>query len=61
MSTVISSRKIAFFDIDGTLIDYHGSMPESAAEAIRGIHRKGNLAFIATGRTRARVRDPKLL
>ena len=61
MSTVISSRKIAFFDIDGTLIDYHGSMPESAAEAIRGIHRKGNLTFIATGRTRARVRDPKLL
>lgn len=44
-------RKIAFFDIDGTLTsEKDGSIPESAITAIRGARANGNLMFINTGR-----------
>lgn len=46
------SRKILFFDIDGTLIttDKSRTFPESAKRAIREAREKGHLAFINTGR-----------
>lgn len=44
-------RKIAFFDIDGTLTtETDGSIPESAVEGIRRAREKGHLMFINTGR-----------
>ena len=44
-------RKIAFFDIDGTLTsEIDGSVPESAAAGIRRAREKGHLMFINTGR-----------
>ena len=44
-------RKIAFFDIDGTLTsEADGSIPESAVEGIRKAREKGHLMFINTGR-----------
>lgn len=44
-------RKIAFFDIDGTLTsEIDGSIPESATKAIRDAREKGHLMFINTGR-----------
>lgn len=44
-------RKIAFFDIDGTLTsEIDGSIPESAAWAIRTARQNGHLMFINTGR-----------
>ncbi|MCH5275986.1 MAG: HAD-IIB family hydrolase [Lachnospiraceae bacterium] len=44
-------RKIAFFDIDGTLTsEIDGSIPQSAIDAIRASRQKGNLMFINTGR-----------
>ncbi len=44
-------RKIAFFDIDGTLTsELDGSIPESAIHAIRKSRENGNLMFINTGR-----------
>lgn len=44
-------RKIAFFDIDGTLTsELDGSIPESAADSIRQARKNGNLMFINTGR-----------
>lgn len=44
-------KKIAFFDIDGTLTsEIDGSIPESAITAIRAARAKGNLMFINTGR-----------
>ena len=44
-------RKIAFFDIDGTLTsEIDGSIPESAVKAIRTARQKGHLMFINTGR-----------
>ncbi len=44
-------RKIAFFDIDGTLTsEIDGSIPDSAVWAIRKAKENGNLMFINTGR-----------
>ena len=44
-------KKIAFFDIDGTLTsEIDGSIPASAIEAIRAARANGNLMFINTGR-----------
>jgi len=44
-------RKIAFFDIDGTLTsEVDGTVPESAREAIRKARANGHLMFINTGR-----------
>lgn len=44
-------KKIAFFDIDGTLTsELDGSIPESAVCAIRKSRENGNLMFINTGR-----------
>lgn len=45
------NKKIAFFDIDGTLTsEIDGTIPESAVEAIRKARKNGNLMFINTGR-----------
>lgn len=44
-------RKIAFFDIDGTLTsEIDGSIPASTVDAIRAARANGNLMFINTGR-----------
>lgn len=44
-------KKIAFFDIDGTLTsEIDGSIPSSAAWAIRKAREQGNLMFLNTGR-----------
>ncbi len=44
-------RKIAFFDIDGTLTsEIDGSIPKSAVTAIRNARAHGNLMFLNTGR-----------
>ena len=44
-------KKIAFFDIDGTLTsEIDGSLPESAVNAIRLARENGHLMFINTGR-----------
>ncbi|MDE5950440.1 MAG: HAD hydrolase family protein, partial [Acetatifactor sp.] len=45
------SRKIAFFDLDGTLTsEVDGSVPEDAAAAIAQARANGHLMFINTGR-----------
>lgn len=47
----MNKRKIAFFDIDGTLTsERDGSIPDSAVLAIREARANGNLMFINTGR-----------
>ena len=44
-------RKIAFFDIDGTLTsEIDGSIPQSTKNSIRIARRNGHLMFINTGR-----------
>lgn len=50
-----------FFDIDGTLWDEQGFIPESTREGIRRLRENGHLAFICTGRSRAFVQSEELL
>ena len=45
-----NGRKLIFFDIDGTLIDEQGFIPDSAVNAIRSVRKCGNLCYINTGR-----------
>lgn len=54
-------KKAVFFDIDGTLWDDKLVIPDSTREAIRLLQENGHYAFICTGRTKAFVRDPRLL
>ena len=47
----MNTKKIAFFDIDGTLTsEKNGTIPDSAVTAIRAARANGNLMFINTGR-----------
>lgn len=47
--------KIIFLDVDGTLVDYKGRIPESAAAAVRLARQQGHKVYICTGRSRAEV------
>ena len=48
-------KKIIFIDVDGTLVDYEGHMPESAVKAIRQARNNGHRVYICTGRSKAEV------
>lgn len=50
---------IVFFDLDGTLVDEDGSVPPSAALAIRRLRENGHYCVVNTGRP-FRDRDPAL-
>ncbi|MFM0582102.1 HAD family hydrolase [Streptococcus suis] len=52
-------RKIIFLDVDGTLVDYHNRIPESAIRAIRQARENGHLVYVCTGRSRAEM-QPEL-
>ena len=45
----MEQRKIIFLDVDGTLVDYSGHIPQSAAEAVRLARQKGHKVYICTG------------
>ena len=47
--------KIIFIDVDGTLVDYEGNLPESAVTAIRKARANGHRVYISTGRSKAEV------
>lgn len=55
------SHVAVFFDIDMTLWDEKGFIPESTKEAIKLLHKNGNFAFICSGRARAYIQSPELL
>ena len=38
--------KLIFLDVDGTLVDYHNRIPESAVKAIRQAREKGHLVYV---------------
>ena len=44
-----------FFDIDGTLLPFGGSVPESTIEALDCVRRMGHKTFLATGRSPVEV------
>lgn len=43
--------KIIFLDVDGTLVDYEGRIPQSAVDAIRQARGNGHRVYICTGRS----------
>lgn len=43
-------KKIAFFDIDGTLLDHDKKLPEKTKQAIKDLQSQGVYCAIATGR-----------
>ena len=56
--TDIPGKIAVFFDIDGTLVDGAGRMPDSTRNALKLLHEAGHMAFICTGRTRPHVNIP---
>ena len=51
-------KKLLFFDIDGTLIDYHNGindMPKDTITALDALRHQGHEVFLATGRCRCFV------
>ena len=53
-----NGSKILFIDVDGTLVDYQGRLPDSAVRAIRAARAAGHRVYICTGRSRAEVYPP---
>lgn len=51
--------KLIFLDVDGTLVDYHNRIPQSAIQAIRQARANGHLVYVCTGRSRAEM-QPEL-
>ena len=51
--------RILFIDVDGTLVDYHNRLPESAVAAIRAARAGGHRVYLCTGRSRAEM--PEML
>ena len=52
------SKKIIFFDVDGTLVDVRPAreyIPESTIHAIQETRKQGNLCFLCTGRSKAEI------
>lgn len=45
------SRTAVFLDVDGTLIDDYGRVPDSAVQAVREARENGHLVFLCTGRS----------
>lgn len=43
--------KAIFFDIDGTLVNFKGKMPDSAASALKKAQENGHLIVLCTGRS----------
>jgi HAD superfamily hydrolase (TIGR01484 family) len=49
--------RILFIDVDGTLVDYHNRLPDSAVAAIREARAAGHRVYLCTGRSRAEMPD----
>ena len=48
-------KKIIFLDIDGTLMDFQGGMPESARRAVILARKAGHKLVLCTGRTKSEI------
>ncbi|MFZ0529873.1 MAG: HAD family hydrolase [Propionicimonas sp.] len=48
---MVANRKAVFLDVDGTLVNDYGRIPESAVRAVREARTNGHLVFLCTGRS----------
>ena len=49
------NKKLLLFDVDGTLVSYDGTIPQSCIDALKQAKDKGHYIFVVTGRTRNRA------
>lgn len=49
------NKQFIFLDIDGTLVDYNGHLPESAVRAVRAARQAGHQVFTCSGRSKSEV------
>lgn len=49
--------KVIFMDIDGTLVNDNGVIPDSARLAVKKVRENGHLVFICSGRSKAELFD----
>ncbi len=49
--------KVLFFDIDGTLVNFEGVMPDSAKDALRRARANGHRVVLCTGRSKCQIHD----
>lgn len=52
--------KVLFFDVDGTLINYHGDMPASTKTALKLARQNGHQIVICSGRARYQLSEELL-
>ena len=45
-------KKVVFLDVDGTMVNDRGEIPESAKEAVRRAKANGHKMVVCTGRSR---------
>lgn len=50
-------KKIVFLDVDGTLCNNEGFVPDSARDAVRAARKNGHLVYLCTGRSKAELYD----
>lgn len=48
---MIQTKKLIFFDIDGTLLDRHNRIPASAKQAVQTLKEAGHTVALASGRS----------
>ena len=48
-------KKLIFLDIDGTLMDFQGKIPESARKALKLAREAGHRLILCTGRTKSEI------
>ena len=53
----MTNKKIIFIDVDGTLCNDEGQVPDSAALAVKEARKNGHLVYLCTGRSRAEIYD----
>ncbi len=49
--------KLIFFDIDGTLINFDGSLPDSTIKALKEAQSNGHKIFLCTGRSKCQIEE----
>lgn len=49
------NRRVVFLDVDGTLVDHHGLVPDSARAAVQRARANGHLVFLCTGRSTSAI------
>lgn len=53
-------QKVVFLDVDGTMVDSNGKIPESAKKAVRQAKKNGHKMVVCTGRSRFQIYDELL-